>query len=76
MSESVKSSGLVLDMPVIEEIIMKECASYQAVLIYVYLKCPLKEISHKETIFRDCHAVLENSSLAMLYVILHISAGK
>ena len=50
MCETVNSSARnSLVMPVVKEIIVKECASYKAVLIDADLKCSLEEVRHKET---------------------------
>ena len=65
MRETVETSGLILDVPVVKEIIVKERAAYEAVLVNFDLKCLLEEICYKETELRDRYAVFENSVIRL-----------
>ena len=71
MREAVETPGLILDVPVVKEIIVKERAAYEAVLVNFDLKCLLEEICYKEAELCNRYAVFENSSLSVLGKLLH-----
>ena len=69
--ETVETSGLILDVPVVKEVIVKERAAYEAVLINFDLKCLLEEICDEEAELRNGYAMFENRSLSVLGKLLH-----
>jgi hypothetical protein len=71
MCKSVKALGSTLNVPVIEEIIMEESASYKAVLINVDLEDPLEGMSNKKAVFSDCQTMVKYGSMTVLGKILH-----
>ena len=70
MCESVNNICKADVVPVVEEIIVKERASYKAVLVDFDLEGPFEEVRDQETELCDCEAVLENRCLPVLYKLL------
>lgn len=60
MCKAVKTFSSTLNVPVVEEIVVKKGASYKAVLIDIDLKCSLEEIRNEETVLCNRYAVIEN----------------